>query len=156
MPAQENKAIVRRYIDELNKRNAAILDELVGEVFREEVRNGYTRRIQAFPDYLVEIQDMIAEGEQVMVEWTHRGTHLGEDDGIAPTGKVMSGHAISIYRVVGGQIVEARGIWDQADWLHQLGLIDDPETILEEARRKSRQRLAFLAKRKKLQSNRNE
>ena len=86
------KAIVRRYIDELNHRNLAILDELLADEFREAVRQGYHRNVTAFPDYFVEIHDMIAEGDQVVVEWTHRGTHSGLYDGIPATGKIITGN----------------------------------------------------------------
>jgi predicted ester cyclase len=63
----------------------------------------------------VEILDMIAEGEQVVLEWTHRGTHLGVYDGLTPSGKTVSGHAISVYHLVDGQTSEARGIWDRGE-----------------------------------------
>jgi steroid delta-isomerase-like uncharacterized protein len=108
---------------------AHILDELVAPAFREEVRRGYQRNITAFPDYRVEILDLIAEGHQVVLEWAHHGTHLGLYDGLPPTGKMIHGHAISIYRVVEGQITEARGIWDRGEVWQQLGLIADDETI---------------------------
>jgi steroid delta-isomerase-like uncharacterized protein len=106
-----------------------ILDELVVPHFRQEVRRGYQRNITAFPDYHVEILDMIAEGHQVVLEWVHHGTHLGLYDGLPPTGKMIQGHAISIYRVVEGQITEARAIWDRGEVWQQLGLIADDETI---------------------------
>ena len=131
MTTQENKAIVRRYIDQLNQRNEAILDELVADEFREAVRQGYLRNITAFPDYFVEIQDMVAEGEQVVVEWSHSGVHNGVYDGLPPTGKTITGSAISIYRLRDGQIVDARGAWDQAAIWQQLGLIPDTGTILK-------------------------
>ncbi len=130
MTPEENKGIVRRYIAELNQRHVAILDELVGVDFREEVRRGYLRNVTAFPDYQVEILDMLAEGDQVVVEWTHRGIHRGVYDGLPPTGRTITGRAISIYRVRDGQIVEARGIWDQGEVWQQLGLIPDTATIL--------------------------
>jgi lactoylglutathione lyase len=130
MTAEENKAIVRRYIDELNRRIVVILDELVADEFRETVRQGYLRNITAFPDYLVEIQDMVAEGDQVVVEWTHRGTHTGMYNSLPPTGKMVTGRAISIYRVKDSQIVDAHGAWDQAFIWQQLGLIPDTETIV--------------------------
>jgi steroid delta-isomerase-like uncharacterized protein len=130
MTPEENKGIVRRYVAELNQRHVAILDELVGVDFREEVRRGYLRNVTAFPDYQVEILDMLAEGDQVVVEWTHRGIHRGVYDGLPPTGRTITGRAISIYRVRDGQIVEARGIWDQGEVWQQLGLIPDTATIL--------------------------
>jgi steroid delta-isomerase-like uncharacterized protein len=123
MTAEANKAIMRRYIDELNQRNTAVLDELVADDFRDAVRQGYERNVAAFPDYFVEIHDMIAEGEQVVVEWTHSGTHAGPYDGVPATGKVVTGRAISVYRVVGGKITNARGIWDRGEVWQQLGLI---------------------------------
>ena len=131
MTTQENKAIVRRYIDQLNQRNEAILDELVADEFREAVRQGYLRNITAFPDYFVEIQDMVAEGEQVVVEWSHTGVHNGVYNGLPPTGKTITGSAISIYRLRDGQIVDARGAWDQAAIWQQLDLIPDTGTILK-------------------------
>jgi steroid delta-isomerase-like uncharacterized protein len=131
MITDQNKSIIRRYIEELNRRNLAILEELVAPAFREEVRQGYQRNITAFPDYRVEIGDLIAEGHQVVLEWTHHGTHLGLYDGLPPTGKVITGHAISIYRLENGQICDARGIWDRGEVWQQLGLIPDTETILK-------------------------
>ena len=77
MTTNENKALVQRYIDQLNQRNVAILDELVADEFREAVRQSYLRIITAFPDYTVVVQDMVAEGEQVVVEWSHTGVHNG-------------------------------------------------------------------------------
>jgi len=127
MTAKANKAIVRRYIDELNRRNTAVLDELVADDFRDAVRQGYERNVAAFPDYLVEIHDMIAEGEQVVVEWSHRGTHAGPYEGVPATGKVVTGRAISVYRVVDGKITDARGVWDRGEVWQQLGLSPDGE-----------------------------
>jgi predicted ester cyclase len=130
MPEQPNKSIVRRYIEELNRRNLAILDELVSDAFREQVTAGYTRNVTAFPDYRVEIHDMIAEGDQVVVEWSHTGVHQGMYDGVGPTGRTITGHAITVYNVVGGRITGARGTWDRGEVWQQLGLIPDTETIL--------------------------
>jgi len=50
MTARTNKAIVHRYIEELNRRNVGILDELVAAEFRDEVLKGYQRNVSAFPD----------------------------------------------------------------------------------------------------------
>ncbi|MFZ2096984.1 MAG: ester cyclase [Anaerolineales bacterium] len=63
------------------------------------IHRGYQRNLTAFPDYRVEILDIIAEGDQLVLEWTHQGTHLGVYGGLPPTGKVIRGHAISIYRL---------------------------------------------------------
>ena len=56
------------------------------------MRQSYHRNVTVFSDYFVEIHDMIAEGEQVVVEWTHRGVHRGLYDGIPATGKTITGN----------------------------------------------------------------
>jgi steroid delta-isomerase-like uncharacterized protein len=140
MSTKENKTILRRYVDELNRRNLSLLDELVAEdvVFstllrgnpdpefgREAYRQGILRRIVAFPDYHVSIEEMIAEDDQVVLYWTNLGTHRGTFLGVALTGRVIEEAAISIYRLAGDQIVEVRGYWDQADTWQQLGLMPE-------------------------------
>ena len=67
--------------------------------------------------------EMLAEGDQVMVYWHSRGTHQGEFMGAPPTGRVIEGVAISIYRLREGQIAEVRGLWDRTDTWQQLGLV---------------------------------
>jgi len=65
---------------------------------------------------------MIAEGDEVVLVWKHKGTHQGVYEGIAPTGRVITGEAISIYRLEKGKIADAYGVWDQAAIWRQLGL----------------------------------
>jgi steroid delta-isomerase-like uncharacterized protein len=138
---EKNKAIIRHYIDELNRRNLAILDELVAEEVilgsllrnetavsgRETMRQGILRRLAAFPDYHVTIKELIAEADQVVLYWANRGTHRGEFLGVPATGKVIEEVAVSIYRLAGGRIVEIRGIYDQVDTWQQLGLLPPTE-----------------------------
>ena len=68
----------------------------MADEFREVVRQGYARNVTAFPDTFVEIHGMVAEGDQVVVEWTHRGVHRGVHrglyDGIPATGKTITGN----------------------------------------------------------------
>ena len=138
--------MIERYVDELNKRNLSILDELVAdevvlgslmrgddllqpEVGRQEYRRGIEDRLKAFPDYAVTIKEMIAESDQVVLYWSCRGTQRGDYLGVKPTGKVIEGVAVSIYRIVQGKIVEVRGIWDRADTWQQLGLIPETQIV---------------------------
>jgi steroid delta-isomerase-like uncharacterized protein len=155
MSIEENKAIIRRYIEELNRRNVSVIDEVIAEILtvqilhhsppsapewvgREAVRQGYLRNITAYPDYGVTIEEMLAEDDRVVLYWTHRGTHQGEfnpqgasGSGIAPTGKVITGAAITFYRIVDGKIAEMRALWDRADTWQQFGLIPDEDEILQ-------------------------
>lgn len=77
-----------------------------------------------FPDVSVTIEEEIAEGDRVVMRWTQRGTYRGEwEAGIPPTGKSVTWTGISIYRIVGGKIVEERGEEDSQGLLQQVGVL---------------------------------
>jgi predicted ester cyclase len=108
----ENEAIVRRYVDELNKRNFAILDEVVAPtvvfgpdetVTREEYRQLILDRIERLPDYRVAIDKAWTNGDEVSINWTFRGTDPA-------TGKEVVDKAASAYRIVDGKIIEVRSL----------------------------------------------
>ncbi|MCP4756999.1 MAG: ester cyclase [Proteobacteria bacterium] len=133
MSTEENKAIVRRGFEEgWNKGNLAIFDELMAtdvlyhaaeirslEAFKQLV----TADLAAYPDLQITIEDMIAEGDKVVVRYTFRGTQEGETQGIPPTGKHVTVTGISICRCAGGKIVEEWENWDDLGLLQQLGVI---------------------------------
>ena len=79
----------------------------------------------AFPDYHITVEDVIAEGDRVVVNLTYAGTHTGPFHylawHIAPTGKHFGGRQIIIYRVAGGKVVEAWSVWEALAHLEQLG-----------------------------------
>lgn len=135
MSTEENKALVRRGYEEMNKGNLARMDEgFAADVVvhtpagqethgLEEGKQLITKLWRAFPDHHETVDDIVAEGDKVVarVRWT--GTHQGEFQGIAPTGKQVTLRAITIYRIAGGKIVE---VWEEADILglmQQLGVI---------------------------------
>ena len=83
--------------------------------------------LASFPDARFSIDDLIAEGDRVVVRHRLRGTHQGVFQGIPPTGKPVMMTAIGILRMVNGQIAET---WLDADFLgllQQLGAIPAPE-----------------------------
>ena len=139
MSAAENKALVRRFFDEmLNQGNTDVGDELFAvdavdhagfpgqvagrEGFKQAVRMVYA----AFPDIHYTAEDMIAEGDRVATRWSLRGTHMGEFLGIPPTGKQVTVTGINVLRFAGGQIVECWETWDQFGLRQQLGLLPAP------------------------------
>ena len=61
----------------------------------------------AFPNLEVDVEDQLAEGDNVVTRWTVRGTHSGEFLGLAPTGDEVAVSGIEFDRVVGGRIDEA-------------------------------------------------
>jgi len=134
MTLAENKAIIRRYYDELwNKWDLSIVEDIIGpEIsFRSSLgvvvqgRDGFKNYVamvrRAFPDFHNTIEEMVAEGEKVVARLTYRGTHQGELFGIPPTGKQVTYAGIAIFHVVDGKIVSGWVIGDTPALLRQLG-----------------------------------
>jgi predicted ester cyclase len=69
----------------------------------------------------VDVQDLIAEGDKVVVRATGHGTHRGEFTGIALTGRLISVTWIAIYRVRDGKLAEHWQNIDELGLLKQLG-----------------------------------
>ena len=141
MSTEENKAVARRYWDEVwSTGNVAIVDEIfatdslfhpgVGTAARgPEARKQATSRWRtALPDFRATIEDIFAEGDKVVVRWTVRGTHRGslelESVGTIPaTGKQVSFAGMDIYHFRGGTIVEAWRHWSSLQLVQQLGVV---------------------------------
>lgn len=77
----------------------------------------------AFPDVHKEIEDLVAEGDRVVVRYSMTGTHGGTFDGIEPTGNEVSTTGIFIYRIEDGQIAESWLNYDGLNLLGQLGAL---------------------------------
>ena len=124
MSTEENKAIVRRWIEEgWNKRNVAVADECYAPDLARDLKEFVKQVFAAFPDFHVTIEDQIAQGDKVVTRYSTRGTHTGTWMGIAPTGVEMQDTGINISRISGGKVVES---WQVDDWLgfyQQLGVI---------------------------------
>lgn len=128
--AEDNQAIVRRYIAEaVNKGNMAVVDELVAPTYvghstvgpevkgSEALKQRLTMIRTAFPDLQVTVDDIVADGNKVATRTTLRGTQKGEYLGIAPTGKQVTATAIGITHLENGKIKEG---WLNSDLLQQL------------------------------------
>jgi predicted ester cyclase len=72
------------------------------------------------------IEDVITEGDEVVVRWTVRGTHQGEFMGIPPTNNRVTLTGMSIERVSGDKIVETWDSYDAMGLMQQLGVIPEP------------------------------
>jgi ketosteroid isomerase-like protein len=79
----------------------------------------------AFPDLRLTIEDIIAEGETVTARWSCRGTHKGELNGIAPTGKQFTISGVSIARFTNGKMAEGWVNWDALGLMQQLGVVPE-------------------------------
>ena len=138
MSTEENKAILRRIIEEIwNKGDLAVVDELIATNYvyhvpgpgGQEVKDpdGLKQHVTmartAFPDFHITIEDMVAEGDKVACRFTWRGTHKGEMMGIAPTGKQVTAAGIVISHIVGGKEVELWESIDQLGMMQQMGVV---------------------------------
>ncbi len=139
MSAEENKAIFRRYVEEVtNEGNLELADEIFdsylahqpdGSVLQrgpEDVKRFQSEFRSAFPDIHATIEDQVAEGDKVVTRWRMRGTHEGEFRGIPATGNQISVTGIGIFRFSDGKVVESWDNFDQLGMMQQLGLVPSP------------------------------
>ena len=143
MSAEENKALVERFVEEFwNEGNTSTADELMapdakihlpsGEVVNPDEAKGFAARWrESFPDWHSTFEELVAEGDRVAERWTGRGTHQGELQGIPPTGKRVEAPGSVFYRIVDGKIVELWGQLDMMSLMQQLGAV--PSTQQAEA-----------------------
>ena len=135
MSYEENKALVRYFVEKFwNQGNTAAADELMtadttiflpgsGQVSKESFKAFATAFRGAFPDWHSTQEELLAEDDRVVERWTGRGTHQGEFQGIAQTGKQVAVPGFVYYRLASGKIAEFRGLFDGLALLHQLGAI---------------------------------
>ena len=138
MSIEENKALARRYIEELfNQKNLATIDELnTPDVVlhnasmtiqgREPYKQFVSMYNAAFPDLHFLVEDLIAEGDKVVTRYMAQGTQQGALMGIAPTGKQVSVTNILITRIANDKAVEQWLNFDALGMLQQLGVVPAP------------------------------
>jgi predicted ester cyclase len=126
MSTEANKAIARRYIEELDKGNVAVIDELLSPNFRDHTPDAgrqsafeawkqiTTQYVAAYSNRHTTIHHLIAEGDLVVWHVTNTATHTGEFLGKPATGKQVSVTTIRILRIADGKFVET---WDDISLL---------------------------------------
>jgi steroid delta-isomerase-like uncharacterized protein len=137
--SDQNKNNVRRLYEEVwNKGHVPVADELFAPTYTHhdsstpDVGRGpesEKKRValyrNAFPDIRLTIEDLTAEGETVVARWSCHGTHKGELNGIAPTGKQIHFTGISIARFTNGKMTEGFVNWDALGLMQQLGVVPE-------------------------------
>jgi predicted SnoaL-like aldol condensation-catalyzing enzyme len=133
---EQNKALVRRFYEEIDKGNIGILDELVAEDYidhnpppfpnlptgREGVKESFRIFQQATPgSHHIEAQ--IAEGDKVVTRLTSVGKHEGDLPGAPRTGNDMKMTSITIHRIVNGRLVEKWSEKDMVSLLQSIGVM---------------------------------
>lgn len=137
--AQTNEEIVRRLADEVwNQGDLTAADELFADDFVNHDPNpggvtgleGYKRWVlkwrSAFPDYHVEIHDLVAEKDKVGARYTVTGTHQGELFGLPASGIQVTMKGVNIYRLDHGKIAEVHRSYDLLGVGQQVGYFEPP------------------------------
>jgi predicted ester cyclase len=124
MTLESNKAVVRRYIEEvINRGNLVLIDTLFAPELAVRVKGFLAGSDNgSFPDGQEEICDIVAEGNKVMVRWIFRATHLGEFMNIPPTGKRIEITGYGTYYLENDRIVWDTMSMDWDDAMEQLGV----------------------------------
>ncbi len=136
---EQNEAVVRQVLSLIDERNLDEAFELYaldyiyhgpgGELRgRDGIRGLWEVFLTGFPDLHSTIEDMVSEGDKVVLRWRIEGTHTGEFMGVAPSNKKITLGITEIFRVENGQLVEAWDQFDQLGLMQQIGAIPMPET----------------------------
>jgi serine phosphatase RsbU (regulator of sigma subunit)/predicted ester cyclase len=124
---KKNKALVRRFLEEVSKGNLNVIDELLSPDFvdrsllpgqgptREDFKRSVAEILDAFSTISFTIEEQIAEGDTVVTKYTERSVIRGEWAGLPPTGTEEMFEGIYIHRISDGKIIEE---WSQANTLH--------------------------------------
>ena len=135
--ASANKELLRRFYQEVYVNwNMAVADSVVSPQFTSHdwpqggptgpkaFRDYYSAIRSALPDARYEVDDLIAEGDRVVVRWRLLGTQTGAFGGIAPTGQRITLKGIAIYRVEGGKLMERWVVSDLYGALKEIGALN--------------------------------
>ena len=151
MNEAENKAIVRRFIEEMwNQRKVEVTDELFApDCVTHQLRGGSDTGgaprspesvkaeagawFAAFPDLHFDIEQIFAEGDYVVSRYTMKGTHRAAWMGIPATGRQVAVPMMTIQRIRDGKIVEDWVLVGSLALFQQLGLLPDTPQIVAEA-----------------------
>jgi predicted ester cyclase len=121
---EDNKDLVRRLVAEaVGEHDLEVLDEIAAGPFAEVARRWVAPFRGAFPDFTMEIVELIAEGDKVVGRFKCSGTHEGEWLGVPPTGRRFEQvDEVYIFEVRDGKLVSALGVEDNLSRLRQLGI----------------------------------
>jgi predicted ester cyclase len=139
MSTEENKALVRRFYEEIDKGNLDAMDDLVADDYLDHSpppfpglvpgREGVKQAFRLFWDATPgrhQIDDQIAEGDKVVTRLTAHGVHEGDLPGIAATGNQIKMTGTVIHRIENGKLVEKWSDKDVLGFLQQVGVIPTP------------------------------
>jgi steroid delta-isomerase-like uncharacterized protein len=140
---EANKALVRRLYEEgFNQGKLEVVDELVAPdvvthdpiildapTGSDSIRGGIEMIRKAFPDFHVEVLDLIAEGDRVASYLLMSGTNTGDYRRGGATNKRGTMRAFLLWRVENGRLAESWGMADRFQFLQQLGIVPSDDEL---------------------------
>jgi len=140
-----NKATFRRIEDAVNTGDLEVISKVTNELVAPDVlihmplateaprpheafRQLWAMLLRGLPDLHLTIEDLVEEGDKVVMRASVTGTHKGEYMGVQPTGKSITYNEIFIWRLAGGRIAEMWGVVDVFAQMKQLGVIPASRT----------------------------
>ena len=115
----KNKALMRRIYEEMwNGGDPSLAVQIFAR--SEGVERFVRSFLLSFPDLHHTVEGMIAEGDQVAVHFSARGTHSGQWMDFAPTGKSIQYTGVTLARIAGDKIIEHHTWWDKAGLMEQI------------------------------------
>ena len=122
----ENKTLITDYLRTLSGRPKT--PDLVRQFVADEGLAQHIADVEAaFPNYEIIQEDMLEEGDKVVVRGNFHGIHRGVFAGIEPTGKSVSAGLIIIYRIANGLIIDH---WMQFDLFTLLQQLEKPSVVM--------------------------
>ena len=135
MSDNTNIELARRTIAAFEAGDDSVVDELIhaehrdhvatdGRSGREGVRGSIAWVNDTFADRELVVEDLIASGDRVVARLRFSATHVGELDGIAPTGRRFEADHVHIWRVADGRLAEHWMLRDDLSTMRQLGVFE--------------------------------
>ena len=121
MSLEENKAIVRRVIDAADRLSLEGLGEIATPEILEQWERSLAWTQKTFPGHRIQITDMVAEGDKVWVRVATSGGYTGGWFDVPATDTQWNNTGVQFYRLDGGRVVEAAGLFNRLGHLEQLG-----------------------------------
>lgn len=124
MSVQENKDLIRRYVEEVyNQQDLDLAMDYVGGELKEAGTDHLKQFFTAFPDSQTTLLDLFGEDDKVVARLLIRGTNQGPFAGQPPTGREVEFISFRIYRIEDQKIVETWAMQDRMGLMEQLGFV---------------------------------
>jgi len=133
--SDQNKAVARRVIeDHWNRKNNGLTSELFTSTCIIHTPDGDLQGVEgatmllnlystAFPDFHVNIDDLISEDNKVVAQYTFTGTQKGALGALPPTERQVNVQGVSIFHIAGTKVEKAHLVWDKHALMNQLGAL---------------------------------